>query len=135
MSLGALTVRMLSSLLKRYGLVLSAGLYTSALILLHALGRFPAPGPYDLAHLAGCPTVTITGKVISFPQTRWGQTRFLFQGRAYPLDAFHGRVAVNFRFPMDDLAPGESLRVRGWLGHPRSSTARHPFDEQRYWAG
>jgi len=123
------------SYLKRYGLVMCAIGYTGTLILLHALGCFPVAGPYDISHLAGSPALVLQGRVISFPQTRWGQTRFLLEGRAHPLEAFHGRVVVNLNFPMEDLAPGEILCVRGWLSPTRGPTARRMFDERRYWAG
>ncbi len=126
---------MVFSCLKRYGLVVCAAVYTAALLLLHALGRFPAPGAYDISKLAGSPALVVEGTVVNFPQTRWNQTRFLIEGRAQPLSAFHGRVVVNLNFPMEDLAPGETLRVRGWLSPTRAPSARRMFDEQRYWAG
>src|SRR5882762_3989411 len=126
---------MLLSIFKRYGLVICAAGYTAVLVFLHVLGRFPAPGPYDVSRLAGSPALIMEGRVISFPQTRWRQTRFFLEGRALPLEAFHGRVQVKLRFSAEDLAPGETLRVRGWLSLPRGAKASRAFDERAYLAG
>ncbi len=120
---------------RRYGVILTAVLYTSILLALHAAGWFPAPGLYDVSRLAGAPALVFEGSVMSFPQTRWGQTRFVIEGKTHPLEAFHGRLLVNLNFPVTDLAPGEEVRVRGWLSETRSPTRSRPFDERRYWAG
>ncbi len=126
---------MLLSYFKRYGLVACAVVYTAALVALHALGKFPAPGPDDVSRLAGDPALIFEGRVITFPQTRWGQTRFGMEGRALSHAAYRGRIVVTLRFPLEDLAPGETLRVRGWLSRPRGADARRSFDERAYWAG
>src|SRR5262245_2462420 len=126
---------MFLSFLKRYGVVGFAAVYTAVLIGLHALGKFPAPGPYDVSRLAGTPALVFEGEVISFPQTRWNQTRFLIEGQADPLTAFRGRLVVNLNFPMENLAPGEIIRVRGGLSLTRAPTANRSFDEHGYWAG
>src|SRR5437016_1309286 len=101
---------MLPSLFKRYGLVICAAMYTAALLALHALGRFPAPGAHDLSRLIGTPSVTLEGRVRSFPQTRWNQTRFLFEGRSQTPTGYRGRALATLSFPVEDLAPGETLR-------------------------
>jgi len=125
----------MSYFLKRYAFLVCAGVYTGALLLLHALGRFPAPGPHDVSQLAGTPVLTLEGRVLHFPMTRWGQTRFLLEGRTWPQGAYQGRVVVTLHFPLPDLAPDEPLRVRGWLTRPRDPDSAHPFDERAYWAG
>lgn len=121
--------------LKRYGLAVCVGAYTGGLILLHLLGRFPAPGGNDISRLAGSPLVAFQGRVVNFPMTRWGQTRFLMEGHDVPQGTYHGRVVVDLKFPLEDLAPGDGLRIRGWLGRPRRPSWRRTFDERAYWAG
>src|SRR3954464_13779034 len=101
--------------IRRHALTVFAAAYTPTLVLLHAAGRFPAPGLYDVSRLCGAPVTTVQGRVADFPTTRWGQTRFLMDVQAEPLSAFHGRIAVTLHFPLDDLAPDEALKLRGWL--------------------
>jgi competence protein ComEC len=119
---------------RRYGLVLVVAVYSTVLIGLHVTGRFPSPGVYDVSRLIGTPALTLEGRVLTFPQTRWDQTRFFLEGRAQPLQAYHGRLAVECRFPMDDLVAGERIRIRGWLYAPRVGRG-NAFDERGYWAG
>jgi competence protein ComEC len=123
-----------SSLLRRYALVVCTAGYTAVLVLLHVGGRFPIPGAYDIARLAGAPRVSFEGRVIDFPQIRWGQTRFLMEGAVPYQEAFKGRVLVQLDFPVEDLAPDEHLRVRGWLYRTREPGAKRPFNERAYWA-
>src|SRR3954470_8998010 len=118
------------STLHRYALPALIAAYSTVLVLLHLCGRFPAPGCYDVSRLNGSAAIELQGKVISFPQTRWGQTRCLFDGRADPLSAFHGRMLVTFKFPVEDLAPGERLWLRGWLSAPRLPRGQNPFNER-----
>lgn len=125
---------MLPSLLRGYALVLVTGVYTGLLILSHALGRFPAPGFYDLSQLVACPVLTVQGRILNFPLTRWGKTRFLLEGVAQPLTAFSGRILVDLDFPMPYLAPDEIVRVRGWVRRPRAPGGQRIFDERTYWA-
>jgi competence protein ComEC len=121
--------------LRRYALAVCAAIYVGTLIVLHALGLFPRAGPHDLSRLIGQPVVTLRGSVVGSPLTRWGQTRFLLEGRAIPLSVYRGRVAVNLNVAAPDLMPGERVQVRGWLYAPRLADARHSFDERAYWAG
>jgi competence protein ComEC len=123
------------SYLRRYGLVVLVSAYTLTLILLHALGKFPAPGSFDVSRLIRSPSLVFEGRVLSFPQTRWGQTRFVMEGRVHSHEAFYGRVVVTLRFPLEDLAPGETLRVRGWLSELREASGPGVFNERDYWAG
>jgi competence protein ComEC len=126
---------MLLSFIRRYALVVFAGGYTALLIALHVLGRFPVPGVWDISRFAGSPVVTLEGRVITFPQIRWGQTRFLIEGSVLAQEAFHGRVLVQLDFPVEDLAPDEVVRVRGWLSRTREPGPRRAFNERAYWAG
>ena len=68
------------------------------------------------------------------PVIRWNQTRFLVKGRAFPLEAFEGQAVVTLAFPDEDLAPGDRVRMRGWLSRPRPVSMTRDFDEQGYWA-
>ncbi len=68
------------------------------------------------------------------PVIRWNQTRFLFSGHASPFTAFHGKSVVTLNFINEDLAPGDLIRVRGWLSSPRPASPGRDFDEQNYWA-
>jgi competence protein ComEC len=103
-------------------------------MVLHALGRFPVPGAFDVAQLAGAPRVSFEGRVMDFPQIRWQQTRFLMEGFVPFQEAFRGRVLVQLDFPLDDLAPDEIVRVRGWLYRTREPSGRRTFNERTYWA-
>jgi competence protein ComEC len=123
------------ALIRRYALIASLAVYVAILISLHWAGCFPAPGAQDVSRLIGVPSVELEGRIIDFPTIRWNQTRFLFEGKAFPGNRYHGRVAVTLSFPRPDLGPGDRLRLRGWLSTPRPASRWHPFDAQRYWAG
>ncbi len=51
-----------------------------------------------------------------------------------PDASYCGRSVVTLPFPMESLAPGDRVRVRGWLSAPRAPTATRRFDERSYWA-
>src|SRR5262245_31749181 len=119
-----------TSWLQRHLLVVCASAYALLLTVLHAWGRFPVPSAYDISRLAGSWVVSMEGRVINSPQTRWGKTRFMLEGHAEPLDAFRGRVVIYLDFPINDLEPGEKVRLRGWLSRPRPPSPRRSFDER-----
>lgn len=121
--------------LKRYGYVVFLAAYAGVLVFLHATGRFPRPGPHDVAHLIGTPSVRLVGQIIDTPNIRWNQTRFLLKVDVTSPAGFRGRTVVTLAFPRPDLGPGDRLELRGWLSAPRPATASRPFDEQRYWGG
>ena len=121
-------------ILKRYALACFVLGYMAAILILHFLGLFPRPGIYDVSRLIGASQVAIEGKVLDAPVIRWDQTRFLLQGHAVTQSAFKGRVLVTLAFPDEELAPGDSIRVRGWLSATRPPSASREFDEQGYWA-
>src|SRR5438046_101021 len=121
-------------MIRRYALLWVIGIYMAAIVVLHLLGLFPRPGIYDLSRLIGASQTTIEGRVLDAPVIRWDQTRFLIQGCARPLEAFCGQALVTLTFPLEDLAPGDVVRLRGWLSAPRGPSARRDFDEKGYWA-
>src|SRR5882672_8391306 len=104
------------------------------ILVFHALGLFPRPGLYDVSRLIGSSQTTLEGRVLDSPIIRWNQTRFLLQGKASPQDAFQGRTLVTLAFPDEELAPGDLIRVRGWLSRPRPPSSKREFDERRYWS-
>jgi len=104
-------------LLKRYAFAACVIAYMAAILLLHALGLFPRAGIYDLSRLVGSAVVTLEGRVVDAPTLRWNQTRFLFEGRPAPW-GFCREVRHHAEFPEPDLAPGDRIRVRGWLSVP-----------------
>ena len=120
--------------LKRYALVCCVLVYMAGIVVLHLLGLFPRPGLYDLSRLIGSSQTTMEGHVLDSPTLRWNQTRFLAEAKASPQDAFGGKVLVTLAFPMENLAPGDRIRLRGWLSAPRLPTVGRDFDERRYWA-
>jgi hypothetical protein len=120
--------------LRRYTFAACMVAYMAAIAGLHLLGLFPRAGIYDVARLIGVSQVALEGRVLDYPVIRWNQTRFVLEGRASPLTAFEGRTAVTLNFADDGLAPGDTLRVRGWLSAPRPSSPTRDFDEQGYWA-
>ena len=122
------------SVLQRYALAWCILAYMTGIVILHFFGLFPRAGIYDLSRLVGTSQVTIEGQVMGSPVIRWNQTRFLFKGCALPLKAFEGLAVVTLAFPNEDLAPGDRIRVRGWLSRPRPSSITRDFDEQGYWA-
>jgi len=122
------------SLFGRYALAWCVMGYMAMIVLLHGLGLFPRAGIYDLSRLIGNSVVTLEGRVVDSPVIRWNQTRFLFSGQADPMAAFHGKVVVTLNFVDEDLAPGDRIRVRGWLSSPRPPSMTRDFDEQSYWA-
>lgn len=126
---------MIQSVLKRYAL--AVGVLSAAVVLFvgHGMGLFPRPGLYDVSRLIGASLVQLEGTVLDFPSLRWGQTRFLLEGSAQPLRAFQGRTIVTLAFRCEDLAPGDRIRVRGWLSAPREPSLSRDFNERRYWAG
>ncbi len=104
--------------LSRYALVCSLLLYMGGIFLLCALGLFPRAGLYDLSRLRGASVVLIEGKVLDSPLLRWGQTRFLMEAHARPLEAFGGRVVVTLPWLDATLAPGDRVTARGHLSRP-----------------
>src|SRR5579872_3270988 len=125
---------MRTDFLRRYPFPVLVTAYALGIFLLHALHLFPRRGLYDVSRLAGASQVVIEGRVMNFPLTRWERTEFLLEGQARPLSGFHGRAAVRLSFPAWDLAPGDAVRVRGWLYPPRSAAKAKGFDERAYWA-
>jgi competence protein ComEC len=125
----------MASLFHRYGLLILCLTYSATLVVLHTRHRLPAAGIYDLSRLIPTAVLTVEGKIADFPQARWGQTRFLFDGRAVPQSAFRGKILVQLHFVDDDLAPGDTLRLRGWLTALRTASGRKRFDERAYWNG
>jgi len=121
-------------LLKRYAFAWCIIAYMATIVILHLCGFFPRAGIYDLSRLAGTSQVALEGWVMDSPVIRWNQTRFLFKGRALPLKAFEGWAVVTLAFADDSLAPGDRIRVRGWLSRPRPASITRDFDEQGYWA-
>lgn len=117
---------------QRYALLMLLALLAIGLATLHAFGLYPRAGLYDLSKLRRSSIVTLEGRVLDLPSTRWRQTRFLFEGEAQPLSAFEGKVIVSTRFEAD-IAPGDRLRLRGYLAPLKSARAPKGFDEQRYW--
>lgn len=95
--------------------------------------NFPRPGLYDLSRLQGTPSVTLVGRVIDLPMTKWGHTRFVFEGQAEPLTGFKGRVLVTASFDAGQVAPGDQLCLRGWLGALKESRVPGAFSELDYW--
>jgi len=126
---------MVFSFLRRYAFVVLVCVYAAILVVLHGRHLFPRPGAHDLSRLIGRPVVAFEGRVINFPLTRWGQTRFLFEGQAIPQTALHGRAVVTLPVPLVNLSPADRIRVRGWLTAPRPGSSRSGFDEQAYWEG
>lgn len=120
--------------MKRYALAWCVMTYMAGIVVLHLCGFFPRAGLYDLSRLAGTSQVTLEGRILDLPVIRWKQTRFLFEGTALPLSAFKGRTVVTLAFPDETLAPGDILRVRGWLSVPRPASLTRDFDERGYWA-
>src|SRR3982751_1848277 len=120
--------------IRRYALGCSFGGYVLFLTALYASGLYPRPGAHNLSRLIGMPVVTLEGDVINFPSIRWNQTRFLFEGKTVPDKAFSGRAVVTLNFTEADLAPGDRVRLRGWLTAPRDPTPKRSFDERSYWA-
>jgi ComEC/Rec2-related protein len=118
----------------RYALAVCVLSYMAGIVIFHLLGLFPRSGIYDVSRLIGSSQVTVEGRVLDTPIIRWNQTRFLIQGRAFPLRAFEGKTLVTLAFPDEDLAPGDIIGVRGWLSAPRPPSAARDFDEQGYWA-
>lgn len=114
--------------LSRYGYLTILSLYMGALLTLHALGRFPRPGLYDLSHLVGSTVMTVEGEVEEAPVIRWGQTRFRIHATAWPMQAFRGHLVVTLPYPDPSLGPGDRIRIRGWLSRPPATTGD-------YWAG
>jgi ComEC/Rec2-related protein len=121
-------------ILKRYALAWCVIIYMMVIVLLHLFGLFPRAGIYDLSRLVGSSLVTLEGRVMEAPVIRWNQTRFLFNGHSCPLTAFQGKSVVTLNFIDEDLAPGDLIRVRGWLSSPRPASPGRDFDEQNYWA-
>src|SRR5690242_15899899 len=105
--------------LKRYALVCIIAAYMAAIFLLSFTGRFPRPGLYDVSRLIGVSQVVMEGRIADAPVIRWDQTQFVLQGRTSPQAAFEGKVAVTLAFPDEELAPGDTVRLRGWLSKPR----------------
>ena len=122
------------NVLSRYAFAVCILVFMAAIIVLHLFGLFPRAGLYDLSRLIGASQVTLEGRVLDSPVIRWNQTRFLLEGHALPLGAFNGRVLVTLTFPEESLAPGDHIRIRGWLSATRPPTASREFDEQSYWA-
>src|SRR5256885_13105561 len=120
--------------LKRYALACCVLVYMGGIIVLHVIGLFPRPGLYDLSRLIGGSQVALEGRALDSPIIRWNQTRFLVQGTASPLGAFHGRVLVTLAFPAEELSPGDVVCLRGWLSAPRPPSRGREFDERGYWA-
>jgi competence protein ComEC len=120
--------------LKRYALACCVLAYMAGIVVLHLAGLFPRPGLYDLSRLLGSSQIVIEGRVLDAPIIRWNQTRFLLEGKATTLSAFHGKTLVTLTFPDEDLAPGDVIRVRGWPSAPRPATVMRDFDERGYWA-
>lgn len=114
------------SILYRYALVWVLLLFMLGIVILHFLGLFPRAGLYDLSRLLGASVVTVEGAVKDTPVLRWGQTRFLLEGCARPLGAFCGKVVVTLPLIERGLAPGDRIRVRGWLSRPKPAS-------QSYW--
>ncbi len=121
-------------LFKRYALACCVLGYMATILIFHFLGLFPRPGLYDLSHLVGTSQMTLEGKILDSPVIRWNQTRFLMVGRAFPFEAFQGKALVTLTFPDQELAPGDTIRVRGWLSEPRPPSRGRDFDERGYWA-
>jgi ComEC/Rec2-related protein len=121
--------------LRRYAFVAAVFAYMLLLSALHARGLFPRPGAYDLSQLVGSSLLTVEGIVSSGPAFRWNQTRFVLEGAARPLSAFHGRIVVTLPGTWEDLSPGDVIRVRGWPTRPRPAKTTAVFDEESYWAG
>lgn len=120
--------------MKRYALACCVLAYMGGIVVLHLAGLFPRPALYDLSRLIGSSQVVLEGRVLDSPILRWNQTRFLFEAKALPLEAFHGRTLVTLTFPDEELAPGDVIHVRGWLSAPRPQALGRDFDEQGYWA-
>jgi competence protein ComEC len=117
----------------RYGFPFLVFLYSAILIVLHIAGYFPTARSQDIAQLIGQPVVTIEGTMADLPVTRWNQTRFVLQGVSVSPSGYRGNVAVTLGFPRPDLAPGDHLRLRGWLTPPRAPAGKRMFDEIGYW--
>lgn len=117
----------------RYALPIVVLSATIALIALHLVHRFPAPGARDVARLIGRPVVTLEGVVTGVPLTRWGQMRFVLRGRSVSPPGYRGRVAVTLRFLDSSVAPGDRITLRGWLSPPRPAGETRTFDEVGYW--
>jgi len=122
------------SFLFRYAFAACILTYMGGIIALHLLGLFPRAGFYDPSRLIGSSVVILVGRVEDAPVIRWNQTRFLFSGHAEPMTVFRGKVVVTLNFVDENLAPGDRLRVRGWLSSPRPASPGRDFDEQGYWA-
>lgn len=117
----------------RHLLAILLFLYMGVLVSLRAVGRFPAPGPADLAGRIGDPLVRVEGTVSDFPIIRWNQTRFVLQGCA--VDSPHcGLAQVTLQFAWPELGYGDHVRLRGWPHRPRPPTRNRPFDEAGYLA-
>ncbi len=121
----------LKNTLRCYGLLVVVSLYALVLVVLHRSGRFPQAAPHDLSQ-AVSRAVTVEGRIVGFPSTRWEQTRFVVEGRVLS-NPFHGKTCVTLRFPARHLAPGDQIRVRGWLYAPKTSKVPGTFDEEGYW--
>jgi competence protein ComEC len=120
------------SILRRNPVPVGVCLYALTLFILHLHGLFPRAGLHDLSRLIGGSVVTIEGRVISFPSSRWGRQQFIVDAHAVPLNAFNGRVLVNLPAYAPVLAPGDVVRLRGYLAAPAS---RDPaFDAPAYWS-
>src|ERR1035438_6832957 len=109
-------------LLKRYAFAACILAYMAGIVILHLLGLFPRAGIYDLSRLVGTSQVTVEGRVLDSPVIRWNQTRFLFSGKADPMQAFQGKAVVTLNFIDEKLAPGDRIRIRGWLSSPRPAS-------------
>src|SRR5947209_7745936 len=120
--------------LSRYALAVCVLAYMAGIFLLHAIGLFPRPGLYDLSRLIGSSQVILAGRVLNSPLIRWNQTRFLIQAEAFPQDALKGRALVTLAFADETLAPGDLIRLRGWLSTPRMPSLAREFDERGSWA-
>src|SRR5438876_327430 len=117
---------------KRYALACCVLAYMGGIVVLHLTGLFPRPDLYDLTRLVGSSLTTLEGRVLEGPVIRWHQTRFLIQGKASPLNSFHGKALVTLAYPHDDLAPGDHVRLRGWLSAPRRPRREGQFNERDY---
>jgi len=117
----------------RYALPIGVFLYIGVLTGLHLAGVFPRAGRQDLFRLAGCPVSVLSGTVQDFPVIRWDQTRFVLEGESQTPEGFHGKTAVTLAFPLEELAPGDRLTLRGYLSEPPVQSSSG-FPARRYWA-
>src|SRR5438093_1381673 len=122
------------NVMRRYALPWCVVGYMVGIGVLHLAGLFPRPGIYDLSRLIGTSQVSLEGRVLDSPIIRWNQTRFLLIGCALPFGAFEGITLVTLSFEDPRLAPGDKIRVRGWLSAPRPPSRSREFDERSYWA-